>query len=115
MSALQLLFWVFAAIAAGGLGIATLSLAGMQLPAVVRSGHGMAALFTVAALFVVNLLGEAATPVNAWWALGVLLAGLIGGLLFFKVLVRGKPPAWLMFGHGSVGALGVYLLYTAAY
>ena len=115
MTALQILFWVFAAIAAGGLGIALLTMVGVNLPALVRTGHGLAALFALAGLFVINLLGEGSTPANAWWALGVLTAGLIGGLLFFKVLVRGKPPAGLMFGHGSVGALGVFLLYTAAF
>lgn len=115
MTLLQLAFWGFVATAAGGLSMAALIAARISVPSRLASGHGLAALAALALLFAANLHGGTQTPPLAWWALGVLLAGLIGGLLLFRVLYVGRTPLALVAVHGSVGLLGLYLLYGAAY
>lgn len=115
MTLLQISFWAFAAIAAGGLSMAVLIAARLGVPSLIASGHGLAALAALALLFGANLHGGALTPPLAWWALGVLLSGLIGGLLLFRVLYVRRTPLALIAVHGSIGALGLYLLYGAAY
>jgi hypothetical protein len=85
------------------------------VPSFFPPAHGIGGLAALALLFIANLrLGEA-TPASAWWALGVLTAGLIGGLLFFRVLFKQTAPLWLIAGHGSVAGVGLYLLYGAAF
>lgn len=115
MDWLQISFWVFAAVAFGGAGLTALMAVGITIPKWLGTAHGMAALAGLALLFAVNLGLGAALPALAWWALGVFLAGFVGGMLFFRVLMPGRAPLWLAFGHGSVGLLGLCLLYLAAF
>lgn len=115
MDWLHLCFWVFAGIAAGGAGLAAIIAAGKTVPAWLGTAHGMAALAGLALLFGVNLALGDALPALAWWALVVFLAGFVGGMLFFRVLMPGRAPLWLAFGHGGVGLIGLGLLYLAAF
>ena len=85
--------------------------AGKSPPAFMGVGHGIGGLVACAELFVANLQGGDATPDAAWWALVVFTSGLAGGLLLFRVLFKGATPLFLVAGHGSVAALGLYLLY----
>lgn len=114
MSPWAAMFWVFVAVAAGGSLMALMIAGGRAIPRTLSMGHGLFALVAVGALFTVNLWGEGQTPALAWWAFGVFTAGLTGGLLFFRVLFKDKAPLWLALGHGSLGVLGLALLYNAA-
>lgn len=115
MSLLQIAFYFFAAIAAGGLSIAAMFAIGIKVPSFVGPGHGLGGLAALATLFYANLKGGDATPDLAWWALVVFLGGFIGGILLFRVLFKGAAPMALVAVHGSVGSLGLYLLYSAAF
>ncbi|QHS11257.1 hypothetical protein [Sinimarinibacterium sp. NLF-5-8] len=114
MQTLSLVFWLFAAVAVGGVTLASASTLGLKLPKALGMVHGMAALASVALLLIVNFLGGQDTPETAWWALAVFTVGLIGGLLFFRVLFPQRTPTLLIVGHGGLGVLGLYLLYCAA-
>lgn len=114
MSLTQIAFFFFAAIAAGGLLMAGMILGKIRIPAFLGPAHGVGGLAALAVLLVANLQGEA-TPERAWWALGVFAAGFSGGLLFFRVLFRNAAPILLVAGHGSVAAVGLYLLYGVAF
>lgn len=111
MSLTQVAFLLFAAIAAGGLTMAAIIAFGKSPPSFMGPGHGIGGLVACATLFVANLRGGAVTPEAAWWALIVFTSGLAGGLLLFRVLFKGATPLILVAGHGSVAALGLYLLY----
>lgn len=115
MSLLQIAFLFFAAIAAGGVLMAALIVFKAKVPSFFPPSHGIGGLAALGLLFVANLQLGDSTPTAAWWALGVLTAGLIGGLLFFRVLFKQSAPLWLIAGHGSVAAVGLYLLYGAAF
>ncbi|WP_420467714.1 hypothetical protein [Panacagrimonas sp.] len=115
MTTLQIAFLTLAAVAAGGVLMTALIVASKPIPAFLGPAHGLAALAAVGVLFAVNLSLGDTTPVLAWWALGVFVAGLVGGLLLFRVLFKDKAPLALALAHGSVGALGLYLLYGAAF
>lgn len=114
MSLTQIAFLFLAAIAAGGLTIAALIVAKVKLPAFFGPAHGLGGLAAVGLLFAANLLGDA-TPDRAWWALVVFTGGLVGGLLFFRVLFKNAAPLYLIAGHGSVAVLGLWLLYPVAF
>jgi len=107
----QIAFLLFAAIAAGGLTMGAIIAFGKSPPSFMGVGHGLGGLAACATLFVANLQGGDATPDMAWWALIVFTSGLIGGLLLFRVLFKGATPLFLVAGHGSIAALGLYLLY----
>lgn len=111
----QIAFVLFAAIAAGGLTMAAIIAAKKNVPGFMGVGHGLGGLAALGVLFAANLKGGDATPDAAWWALVVFLAGLIGGLLLFRVLFKGRTPLALVAVHGSVGTVGLYLLYGAAF
>ncbi|QQD19138.1 hypothetical protein I6N98_04595 [Spongiibacter nanhainus] len=115
MSAYVILFWVFASLAAGGLLIGLCYTTRVSLPSWLGAAHGMAGLFAVGAFFIVNLLHAPQAGVLAWWSLGAFAAGVVGGLLLFRVLFPGKAPIWSMMMHGSVAAVGLYLLYAVAF
>lgn len=108
-------FVLFCAIAAGGLTMAGMIAAGMRVPPFMGMGHGLGALASLGVLLVACLRGGDATPDRAWWALAVLLAGLVGGLVLFKVLFVNRTPLALVAVHGSVAALGLYLLYGVVF
>lgn len=111
----QIAFVLFAAIAAGGLGMGVMIAAKARIPAYMGVGHGLGGLAALAVLFAANLQGGDATPVLAWWALVVFLAGFTGGMLLFRVLFKDRAPLALVAVHGSIGAIGLYLLYGAAF
>lgn len=114
MSLIQIAFLFFCAIAAGGLLMAGMILGKMKIPAFLGPAHGLGGLAAVAVLFTANLQGVA-TPDRAWWALAVFTAGLVGGLLFFRVLFKNAAPILLVAGHGSLAVLGLWLLYPVAF
>ncbi|MGQ0622534.1 MAG: hypothetical protein ACT4QA_21945 [Panacagrimonas sp.] len=114
LSLIQIAFLFFAAIAAGGLLMAGMIVGKIKIPGFLGPAHGLGGLAALAFLFYVNLQSDA-TPDRAWWALGVFTAGLIGGLLFFRVLYKNAAPLFLVAGHGSVAALGLWLLYPVAF
>lgn len=115
MSLLQIAFLFFAAIAAGGVLMAAMILFKAKIPSFFPTAHGIGGLAALALLFFANLRLGDETPDTAWWALGAFTAGLIGGLLFFRVLFKQSAPVWLIAGHGSVAGVGLYLLYGAAF
>lgn len=114
MTLTQIAFLLFAAVAAGGLLMTLLIALKARIPAFIAVGHGLAGLASLAVLFVANLKGGEATPALAWWALGVFTGGMLGGLLLFRVLFKDRATLALAAVHGSVGGLGLYLLYQAA-
>ncbi len=115
MTHLQIAFWLLAAIAAGGVFIAALVGAKVRFPEILGMGHGLGALAALGFLFYVNLTSGDATPPRAWWAFGVFAAGFVGGVLLFRVLFKNRATLPLALVHGSAGALGLYLLYGAAF
>ncbi|WP_273454180.1 hypothetical protein [Nevskia ramosa] len=115
MPLIQIAFYFFAAIAAGGIGMAAMIAFGIRIPSFLGPAHGLGGLAALATLFTSNLKGGDATPTLAWWALVVFLGGFIGGMLLFRVLFKGRTPLAMVAVHGSAGALGLYLLYNAAF
>jgi len=115
MSPIQWSLALFAAVAAGGLLMVALIATGTRIPRLLSDGHGLAGLAALIALFSVNLCGRASTPAIAWWSLGVFLGGFVGGLLLFRVIFKGRATLPLVSVHASAGALGLYLLFRAAF
>lgn len=114
MSLIQISFFFFAAIAAGGVLMLALIAAKKNFPGILPIGHGVGGLAAIAFLAYVLLQMEPA-PERGWWALGVFAAGFAGGVLFFRVIFKNSAPLILAIGHGSVGAVGLYLLYGVAF
>ena len=115
MSLTQIAFFLFAAIAAGGLGLATLVALKVRFPALLGLGHGLGGFVALATLLAANLQGGDATPALAWWALAVFFGGFVGGVVLFRVLFKDRATLPLALLHGSAGALGLVLLYQAAF
>ncbi|WP_428313326.1 hypothetical protein [Hydrocarboniphaga sp.] len=115
MKLMQVAFLLFAAVAAGGVLLSLLVGLRLRFPAWLGSAHGLAGLGALAFLFATNLLGGAETTPRAWWALGVFTSGFFGGLLLFRVIFKQRATLPLALMHGSLGALGLYLLYGAAF
>lgn len=113
MTVALIVFLMMSAVSFGGALLALLITFGMGAPRVLRMIHGLAAGAALVLLAVGNLVQE--TSSLAWWALGVWTAGLLGGLLFFRVLFPGRPPRLLMFAHGALGLTGLALLYPIAF
>lgn len=111
----QIAFLLFAAIAAGGLLMTFMIAAKLRIPSFIGVAHGLGALAALGLLFAANLRGGDSTAPMAWWALIVFLAGFTGGMLLFRVLFKDKAPLPLALMHGSIGAVGLYLLYGAAF
>ena len=114
MTLTQIAFYMFALIASGGLLLTGMIFIGVRIPGFMGMAHGLGGLVSLATLFAANLRGGDLTPSLAWWALGVFLAGTIGGLVLFRVLFN-KAPLPLAAMHGSIGGVGLYLLYHAAF
>lgn len=113
MTLAQFTFFMFAAVAAGGVLIAALAAVRIRVSPKLGAGHGLAALAALALLLLANLTGV--TGALAWWAFGVLAAGLVGGGLLFRVLFKGRPPMKMVGMHAGVGSLGLLLLYLSAF
>lgn len=111
----QIAFVLFCAIALGGLLIAILHLCRIPVPAVLPPLHGLGGLTAAGLLLYANLAAPAPLPPEAWWAFGVLAASLLGGGLFFGLMYRRARPFLLIAGHGSLGVIGLVLLYLAAF
>lgn len=109
------LFLVFASFSAAGLAITICRLSGFRLPGWVGAFHGMAGLFAVGAFFIINLNFAHQVGAAVWWSLGAFAGGVIGGLIFFRVLFPKAAPLWAILGHASMAALGLYLLYVPAF
>lgn len=110
------IFIYFLCIALAGTGLALLRRAGVSLPGWVGMAHGLGGLFGVGGFFIVNLQQSDVVelPSAVWWSLAAFSGGLIGGLIFFRVLFRGKAPVWTFLGHGLMAVIGLYLLYPHA-
>ena len=115
MSPIQWSLALFAAVAAGGLLMTALIATKARIPSLLSDGHGLAGLAALIGLFSVNLYGRGATSATAWWSLGVFLGGFVGGLLLFRVVFKGRATLPLVAVHASVGAVGLYLLFRAAF
>jgi len=111
----QLVFLLFVAVAAGGLLMTSLIALKRPVPSLLSTGHGLAGLTAVVLLFAVNLHGRAQTSATSWWSLGILLSGMIGGLLLFRVIFKHRAPLPLVAVHASIGIVGIYLLYSTAF
>ena len=115
MSLLQIAFIFFALIAAGGLLMAGLIAGKIGIPPWLGPVHGLGALAALGVLLAAVLKTPDA-PQHAWWALYVFGAGFTGGVFLFRVLFRNRVPMLAMVAaHGSLGAIGLYLLYGAAF
>jgi hypothetical protein len=109
------LFLLFASIAAAGVGLAILRRAGVKLPAWLATAHGLSGLLGLAVFFGANLSLASSIAPELWWSLIAFTLGLVGGLLFFRVLFRRQAiPLWAILGHASMAAIGLYLLYFPA-
>jgi hypothetical protein len=113
MTLLQMAFLCFAAVALGGVLMASLIAAKLQVPRALAPLHGLGGLAGVGLLLAANLRGAASE--RAWLALGVFAAGLAGGVLFFMILFPKRTPALLIAGHGGLALVGLYLLYGVAF
>ena len=114
MNLMQIAFVFFAAVAAGGVLMAAMIAAKRRIPAILGPGHGLGGCCALS-LLVIALLRSPSAGGRAWLACGVLAAGLIGGVLFFAVLFRKRAPLPLVLEHGSLGAIGIFLLYRIAF
>lgn len=115
MSPYLYVFLYFASISLAGVLIACMRTLKLKLPVWIGPVHGMAGLFGLAAFFLINLKFAPQAGNLVWWSLGVFSLGLIGGLIFFRVLFTRGAPIWIYAGHGSVAVLGLYLLYVPAF
>ncbi|MCC4594204.1 hypothetical protein NRY95_19395 [Xanthomonas campestris pv. phormiicola] len=115
MNVLQWGLALFAAVALGGLSLALLIGLRIRFPRWCATAHGLLGLLGLLVLFAANLHGGDALPPLAWWALGVLLAALCGGLILFRTLFRARAPRPAVLVHGALALLGIYLLYRAAF
>ncbi len=114
MTLTQISLLAFLGVASGGLLLVSLIALRRRIPAFLSAGHGLGGLAALALLFAAALQGEAQTPALTWWALGVLLSAFTGGMLLFRVIFRHRATLPLAALHGSLAALGIYLLYRAA-
>lgn len=113
MTLVQFAFFIFVAIAAVGAIMAVLAAFRVRVPAVMSNSHGLAAFIAIALLLLANLTTD--VGVLSWAALGVLTIGLIGGGLFFRVVFKDRLPMKIVGLHAGIGALGLLILYLAAF
>jgi hypothetical protein len=115
MNLTQWSFFLCAAVAAGGLLLATLIALRVRFPTAFGTAHGLFGLAALIVLFIVNLHGGAATPPLTWWGLGALLGAFAGGLILFRTVFPGRAPVPLVALHGGLALTGLYLIYRAAF
>lgn len=114
MSIVQIVFFIFCAIAVGGAGLAAAALLKIRLPVALPVLHGLGGLIATG-LLAYALAGLPPQTPYLWWPLIILGAGLLGGALFFRVLYPRKAPYILIAGHGLVGLVGLFVLYRVAF
>jgi hypothetical protein len=113
LNSFQFSFLLFALVAFGGFLMTGCIAAKKRIPTLVHLGHGFLAMSGLGVLLMTNLC-QPHTPPQAWWALGVFGFGFVCGITFFQVLFVGRPTVLLALMHGSLGAVGLYLLYSVA-
>lgn len=115
MNLLRLSWFLFAAGACGGATFVVMSVMRTSYPRWFAAGHGLLGL-TASAFLAVAVLkeGGSASP-QATWALGLLVAGLLGGAVLFGWLKVRRGRVWLALGHGALGLIGLYLLFGPAF
>lgn len=113
MNLTQIAFVALAAIAAGGLLLLTTAVAGLRMPRFVGAAHGLGGLGALLVLAFANL--NTAAPGRAWWALAVFVLGFLGGVMLFRSSFGKALPVRLAAVHGAMAAIGLYLLYGAAF
>ena len=116
MSLIQIAFLMLAAGACGGALFVVLLARGVHYPAWFGAGHGLLGLAAVGLLgfALKQATGGMPTP-QAWWALGVLAAALLGGVTLFRFMFPSRRPIWLALMHGGLAMLGLFLLYPIAF
>jgi hypothetical protein len=116
MSLTQIVFLMLAAGACGGVLFVVLLARGVRYPGWFGAGHGLLGLAAVGLLgFALNRASSGMPTPQAWWALGVLAAALLGGVTFFRFLFPAHRPIWLALMHGGLALLGLFLLYPIAF
>jgi hypothetical protein len=117
MTLLQIAFSILAAGACGGVFFTTLLLLKIRYPAWFGIGHGLLGLLGVAVLTgsLLQAPPEMASATRAWWALGAFTAGLLGGVVLFRLLFPKRRPLVLALLHGGFAVAGLVLLYPVAF
>jgi len=110
MTLLQIAFLLFALVATFGFLMFMLIAFRVRLPKFLRIGHGIAG-FSALCFLLFALASAPNAPVHAWWALGLFAAGLLGGVLLFRLIFPQKSPLVMIAGHGLIGLAGLYLLW----
>ncbi|MGH1420473.1 MAG: hypothetical protein ACRBEQ_01535 [Hyphomonas sp.] len=72
--------------------------------------HGLVNLGAVFIIFLGLVSSDQLLPSQLWWGLGISVAALAGGLIFFRILYPTKPPFFLIFLHAVLAAIGITLL-----
>jgi hypothetical protein len=114
MTLASLSFYLLAAGAFGGVALLLMVLLHIVFPRWFGAGHGLLNLAGVALLFAANLLDGDGVEAFRWWALGILVAALSGGLIFFRALFPARIPAAVAALHGGIALLGLYILAPVA-
>jgi hypothetical protein len=111
----QVAFCLLAGGAAGGVTLALLPRLGLGLPRGFGTIHGLVGLAGITVLFFANLGMEGGAPAAAWWALGLTASALVGGLILFRTLFRGRRPLPLVGLHSALAVAGLWLLNPLAF
>lgn len=96
--------------AGSGVLMSGASLAKQNYPRWLPTAHGLANLGALFVLFLGLIFSDLFFPSRVWWGLGILVAALAGGLIFFRVLFPQKAPAPLIALHVILAAIGLFLL-----
>ena len=113
---IQIAFLMLAAGACGGLLFTGLRLLRVPYPRWLGAAHGLLGLAALATLGLALAQAPSEAPLTqAWWALGVFTAALLGGLMFFRWRRRPNQSLVMALMHGSLALVGLYLLYPAAF
>lgn len=111
----QWAFVAFVGVASGGVLMAAIIAANKRIPSFIPTGHGLGGLAALALLFAANLGAGSGLAASAWWSLGVLTSGFVGGVLLFRVIFKDRATLPLVAAHASAAALGLFLLYRTAF
>lgn len=115
MTLIQSAYVALAAAASGGLLFVLLLVTGTRYPRWFGAGHGALGLLGLA-LMGLALFGQGAEyPARATWGFAVVTAALLGGATFFRLIHRDRRPLPLALAHGGLAAIGLALLYPAAF